>query len=108
MKCEWCGKKIDRGKYCSDACRQAAYRERQERGTETTRISVKQVEKKNKKVITIQSDFTPNWERSGFKDKKEAVEHVIDCLFKNKKRIVDAGVTKEAVFQYGDYTIRIK
>lgn len=108
MKCEYCGKEIESGKYCSDACRQAAYRERQDKQTETTRLAVKKVEKRNKKEIVVQADFTPNWKRSGFASKGEAVEHLIDCLFENKKRIIGAGVTNEAVFQYGDYVIRVK
>jgi len=52
--------------------------------------------------------FTPNWKRNGLKSKEEAMGHVIDCLFKNKKKILNASVSDEATFSYQGYTIKLK
>jgi hypothetical protein len=111
MKCEYCGKQLpqdSKAKYCDDVCKQAAYRERVSKETEKSSLKVKTVRRGSEGEMEIKSTFTPNWQRNGFASKQEAMEHIIECLFRNKKRIIDAGVSGEAVFQYGDYTVRVK
>jgi len=34
--------------------------------------------------------------------------HVIECLFENRKKLIDASVSGEAVFTYQNHIIRIE
>jgi len=117
--CSQCGKKfqssVSRSKFCSPACRVKYFRSQKRKGEQVTKIAVKNVKDAKGEKTTVKTSFkpvdktfTPNWKRLGYKNKEEAVGHVIDCLLKNKKRILDAGVSNEATFTYQGYTIKLK
>lgn len=38
--------------------------------------------------------FEPNWKREGFGSKEEAMAHVLQCLYDNKKKILSHGLGK--------------
>jgi len=117
--CSQCGKKfqspVSRSRFCSPACRVKYFRSQKKKGEEVTKLAVKGVRDSKGEKITVKTSFrsvdktfVPNWKRNGFKSKEEAMGHIIDCLFKNKKRILNAGVTDEVVFTYQNRVIRLK
>jgi len=112
LTCIQCKKKfqspVSRSKFCSPDCRIKYFRLQKRKGEEITKLAVKGVRTEKKEVVTVKSSFTPNWKRNGFKSKEEAMAHVIECLFENRKKLIDASVSGEAVFTYQNHIIRIE
>ena len=53
------------------------------------------------------ANFTPLWEKKGFKSQADGWKHVIKCLMDNKKRINNTGTGEPAVLYLINYKITL-
>lgn len=121
--CSICSKEFDSkrtdAKTCSPACRKKLHSLTPEKKSEKEIEVIKEVAKNidlhpsmdvfgnQMKKNHTRKDCRPNWQRNGFKNRVEAVQHIVKMILDRGSRINSQGLGDKATLVIGDVVIEL-